>query len=277
MSKIRETEGIPWSNGTISNCIYTGVPVSSILRKAGVPSDSSLHVAFMNHSPVVDDNMFASSIPLAKAMDANTILAYEMSDEQLSRDHGFPLRVIVPGYAGARSVKWLDTITVQRSEVTNFYMQRDYKVLPSDVTSRDRDDIEEIWSSVPALQEMGVQSAICSPRNRETVVSQDGGIDVKGYAVTGEDGPIKAVRVSIDQGETWIEADLTYQQGNYSWTLWHCRLYGIIPSTKIWSRAESALGNLQPLTPSWNLRGVMSNGVDQITGISVQYSLGILR
>jgi sulfite oxidase len=270
MSKIRETEGIPWSNGTISNCVYTGVRVSDVLEKGGLPTTTSLHVEFANHAPVEEDSMFASSVPLAKAMDESTILAYEMNHEPLARDHGYPVRVIIPGYAGARSVKWLDSITVQRSEATNFYMQRDYKVLPAEVKSRDRHDMEKIWSSVPALQEMGVQSAICSPRNGETVVSEDGGVDIKGYAVAGEDGPIKAVRVSTDQGKTWNDADITYQEGKYSWTLWKYRLHKVTPSTKIWSRAESASGILQPILPPWNLRGVMSNGVDQITNLTIK-------
>jgi sulfite oxidase len=270
MSKIRETEGIPWSNGTISNCIYTGVRVSHIVEKAGLQSTSNLHLVFINHSPVEDDSAFASSVSLAKAMDENTILAYEMNHEPLTRDHGYPVRVIIPGYAGARSVKWLDTITVQESETSNFYMQRDYKVLPEDVTSRDRKDMEKIWSDTPALQEMSVQSAICSPRNGETIVSEDGGVDVKGYAVAGEDGPIKAVRISTDEGKTWIDADITYQEGKYSWTIWHCRVYNIMPTTKIWSRAESSDGTLQPLQPHWNLRGVMSNGIDEVTGITTK-------
>ena len=269
MSKIRETEGIPWSNGTISNCIYTGVQVSHILHEAGLKSTGDIHVAFTNHSPVQEDDTFASSIPLHKALDASTVLAYEMNHEPLTRDHGFPIRVIVPGYAGARSVKWLDTITVQVEEANNFYMQRDYKVLPEDVTSRERKDIEKIWSSTPALQEMGVQSAICTPKNGDTVISSDGGVDVKGYAVAGEDGPIKAVHVSTDEGKTWTTADIVYQEGKYSWTIWHCKIFGINESTKIWSRAESTSGQLQPLQPAWNLRGVMSNGVCEITGMHV--------
>jgi sulfite oxidase len=269
MSKIRETEGIPWSNGTISNCIYTGVQVRHVLQKAGLPSDTQLHVAFTNHSPVEEDSTFASSIPLHKALDPHTLLAYEMNHETLSRDHGFPVRVIVPGYAGARSVKWLDTITVQPSEADNFYMQRDYKVLPEDVTSQDREDIGKIWDSVPALQEMGVQSAICSPRTGETIESSDGWIEVRGYAVVGEDGPIKVVHVSTDQGTTWINAEIAYQEGKYSWTIWQCRIFGIDDTTKIWSRAESASGQLQPIKPVWNLRGVMSNGISEVTNIKV--------
>ena len=270
MSKIRETEGIPWSNGTISNCIYTGVQVSYILQKAGLKSTKDIHVAFANHSPVQEDDTFASSIPLHKALDPSTVLAYEMNHEPLTRDHGFPIRVIVPGYAGARSVKWLDTITVQAEEADNFYMQRDYKVLPEDVTSRETKDIEKIWSSTPALQEMGVQSAICKPMNGDTVVSSDGGVDVKGYAVAGEDGPIKAVHISIDEGKSWTNAEIVYQEGKYSWTIWQCKVFGVNESTKIWSRAESASGQFQPLQPAWNLRGVMSNGVCEITGINVQ-------
>jgi sulfite oxidase len=270
MSKTHETEGIPWSKGTISNCIYTGVQVSYVLQTAGLkPIDGDIHVSFTNHSPAQEDSTFASSIPLQKALDPSTILAYEMNHQPLTRDHGFPVRVIVPGYAGARSVKWLDTITLQAEETENFYMKKDYKVLPETVTSRDTKDMEQIWSSIPPLQNMGVQSAICSPRSGSTVISSDGGIDIKGYAVVGEDGPIKAVYVSTDEGKSWMNAEIVYQEGKYSWTIWHCKVCGINECTKIWSRAESASGDLQPLRPVWNLRGVMSNGVCEITGIKL--------
>jgi sulfite oxidase len=269
MSKIRETQGIPWSTGTISNCVYTGAQVCDVLRQAGLTAHNDLQIAFINHSPVQEDSTFASSIPLAKALDPHTILAYEMNHEPLSRDHGYPIRVIVPGYAGARSVKWLDTITVQSEESKNFYMQHDYKVLPEEVTTPEREDIEQIWSSTPPLQEMGVQSGICYPQSGDAVVSSDGGIEVKGYAVTGDDGPIKAVRVSMDEGKSWIDAEIEYQEGKYSWTIWKCKVYGITESTKIWSRAESTTGELQPIEPAWNLRGVMSNGVCEVTGIKI--------
>jgi len=269
MSKIRKTQGIPWSTGTISNCIYTGVRVSDILGKAGLESDGDLHVAFTNNSPAQDDTTYASSIPLQKALDPHTILAYEMNQESLTRDHGYPLRVIVPGYAGARSVKWVDTITVQCEEAKNFYMQRDYKVLPEEVRSPDREDIEQIWLSTSPLQEMGVQSGICYPQSGDVIVSSDGSVEIKGYAVTGEDGPVKAVHVSIDEGKSWIRAEIVYQEGKYSWTIWKCKVYEIKESTKIWSRAESSTGRLQPIEPAWNLRGIMSNGVCEVTGIKV--------
>jgi sulfite oxidase len=244
--------------------------VSHVIRKAGLPSlTDDLHVAFTSHSPVEEDSNFASSIPLHKALDQHTILAYELNHEPLTRDHGFPVRVIVPGYAGARSVKWLDTITVQSEEAKNFYMQRDYKVLPREIKSQDRKDMDQIWSSVPPLQSMAVQSAICSPKSGDSVVSSDGGITVKGYAVDGEDGPIKAVYVSTDEGNTWIVADIIYQEGKYSWTIWECKIFGVTESTKIWSRAQSASGQLQPHQPIWNLRGVVSNGVCEVTGIKL--------
>jgi sulfite oxidase len=116
---------------------------------------------------------------------------------------------------------------------------------------------------------MGVQSAICSPRSGETVESLDGEVEVSGYAVVGEDGPIKAVHISKDKGTTWKEAKIVYQEGIYSWTLWHCWVSGIDESTKIWSRAESASGQLQPIQPVWNLRGVMSNGISEVTNLKV--------
>ena len=148
-------------------------------------------------------------------------------------------------------------------------MQKDYKVLPDDVTTRKREDMMKIWASVPPLQNMGVQSAICSPKSGDTVVASDGEIVVKGYAVAGEGGPIKRIHVSTDEGKSWKDADIVYQDGKYSWTVWECKVSGVDEKTKIWSRAEDSAGELQPLESAWNLRGVMSNGVSEITGLKV--------
>lgn len=83
-----------------------------------------------------------------------------MNGEVLSRDRGYPLRVIVPGHIGARSVKWLRRITVQKEEAPHFHQQRDYKLFPPSI---DWSNVEPLWAKMPSMQEINVQSAICDP------------------------------------------------------------------------------------------------------------------
>lgn len=122
---------------------------------------------------------YAASIPLSKAMDerGDVILAYEMNDEPLSRDHGFPVRVICPGIVGARNVKWLGKITISNVESDSHWQQNDYKGFSP---STDWDTVD--FSKSPAIQNMPVTSAICNPGNNTTVsVNKDGCINLKGY------------------------------------------------------------------------------------------------
>jgi sulfite oxidase len=112
---------------------------------------------------------YGASIPYHIAMDPSrgVMLALEMNGKPLSQKHGAPVRVITPGIAGARSVKWLDTITIQPKESTNYYQRHDYKILPSDVDSAEK--AEQWWDKVPALEDMPINSVIAVPASDSTV------------------------------------------------------------------------------------------------------------
>jgi sulfite oxidase len=148
-------------------------------------------------------------------------------------------------------------------------MQNDYKVLPEDITNRKTSKYQRTMDATPPIQEIEVQSAICSPRSGDTVYSSDGSIELRGYAVDGEGGPVRGVYVSLDEGKSYRSTEITYQQGKYSWTLWRYRVSNITPETKIWSRAQGARCNMQPISATWNVRGVMYNAVGEVTNITV--------
>ncbi|CDH54010.1 sulfite oxidase [Lichtheimia corymbifera JMRC:FSU:9682] len=183
-----------------------------------------------------------------------------MNGKPLARDHGYPLRVVIPGYIGARSVKFLQTIRIQDKESNAYHQQLDYKILPEHVENEK--EAEKYWSKVPAIGEYNVQSFVCTPPDG-MMDDKDGNEAVscqaEGYALSGGGRSIQRVGryVSGDEGKTWVEAQLHTQpfeerDGAYtwSWTLWKATVKA--------HKVDSA-GNIQQENPVWNYRGVLSN------------------
>lgn len=152
---------------------------------------------------------YGASIPIEKALTEDVLIAFEMNDETLSSDHGFPLRILVPGTVGARSVKWVNRIVVSQEESESHWQRADYKILPSSIKQPQQIDYDQL----PALQDGNVQSAICSPSsetdgNKVQILSvrptddelKKGALTVKGYAFSGGGRRIQNVQLSIDQG-----------------------------------------------------------------------------
>ena len=193
-----------------------------------------------------------------------------MNSKPLPVKHGAPVRIIAPGIAGARCVKWLERITVQFTESENFYQKRDYKILPPEAT--DKTKAKKHWDATPALQDMPINSVIGSPQSGDTVkLGTDRIIEVRGYALPqGADGPIIKVEVSADEGETWRVAELIGERGKWSWALWRVRMrMESGGKQRIFSRATDKGGNVQCANPQWNLRGVAYNGYGESRNIMV--------
>jgi len=142
---------VPWSADVIGTATWRGVPLREVLRAVGVEADAR-YVAFTSLDEAQFEGKqvhFGSSIALEKAFSPDVLLAYEMNDEPLAPEHGFPLRVIVPGYIGARSVKWLREITLQERPSTNPYQARDYKLFPPEITAQTAD-----WSRGKTIEDL---------------------------------------------------------------------------------------------------------------------------
>ncbi|KAI9690675.1 MAG: hypothetical protein M1820_009909 [Bogoriella megaspora] len=277
---LNEVQGIDWGEGAVMNCKWRGPRLRDVIAKAGVQikDPTTAHVALAcTTQKCQEDDWYGGSIKLDRALDreADVILALEMNGEQLPVKHGYPVRAVVPAVAGARSVKWLDHITVQQEESSNFYQQHDYKVLPPE--AKDSESAKPYWDKVPALQEMPINSVVAVPQTGETVMlNDDGTLTVKGYALpSGENGPIAKVEVSIDDEKTWVEAELINSSENgvsskWSWTLWKCNLTTTPGDGKrILSRAIDSKGDTQATHPQWNLRGVAYNGYGEVRDITV--------
>lgn len=279
-TRIKEVEGINWKDAAVMNAKWSGPRLKDVLERAGLTLDPSerdaAHVAFACYTtPCQEDTWYGASVPLSRAMrmDADIILAIEMNDEPLTIAHGFPVRVVTPGIAGARAVKWLDKITVQMMESSNHYMQKDYKVLPPEAT--DSESAEMFFHKTPAVQEMPVNSSIAIPEEG-SVVARDaqGFITVAGYALPGgDDGPVVKVEVSSDAGKTWTDAELLHHpdEGKWTWVLWKARV-PIQPGENktILSRATDKAGSIQPERSQWNLRGCCYHGYGEAAFVTIK-------
>ncbi|XP_054859958.1 sulfite oxidase, mitochondrial isoform X2 [Eublepharis macularius] len=262
MNALQSTNRLGWGIGAISTACWGGVLLRDVLVHAGYQPGDEGHVCFEGLDRDQSGTVYGASIPLKKAMnpEGDVLLAYEMNGEELPRDHGFPLRVVVPGTVGARSVKWLTRISVGPEESKSHWQRKDYKGFSPAVTW---DTVD--FSKAPSIQEMPVQSAITEPSPDASVTP--GELTVKGYAWSGGGRNVIRVDVSLDGGKSWREAELTGEEQlpgrAWAWKLW--QLKASVPTgTKqlnIVCKAVDSSYNEQPDTvgPIWNILGVLNN------------------
>lgn len=258
-----------WDNEAISTAEWTGVPLREVLMRAGVQV-SAKHVAFVGLDQCEKNGKtfgFGGSIPISKAMQSDVLLAYQMNGEPIPPVHGFPLRVVVPGYIGARSVKWLTELTVQAEPSDNHYQARAYKLFPPTVNSQNVD-----WAKGIMLGELSVNAIICGPLKHETVPAGD--VLVFGFAISGGGRNIERVDVSADDGKTWETAELLAQPGNrehpYAWRFWRLRVKLEPGEHQLVARAWDAAANSQPedIAQIWNFKGYMNNAYHRVPVIA---------
>ncbi|KAK4883516.1 hypothetical protein RN001_006835 [Aquatica leii] len=271
MSKVKIVKGLDWGPAAIGNATFTGVLLRDVLKLIGVDEDSNYkHVQFEGLDMDPTSKYYGSSIPFWKAVDkrGDVLLAYEMNGAPIPRDHGFPIRVIVPGVVGARNVKWLGKITVSQNESDSHWQQNDYKGFSPSV---DWDTVD--FNKSPAIQELPVISAICKPEAHQKVQVKDGHITVQGYAWSGGGQKIVRVDLTIDGGNTWHVAKFDHQDSSeppqhWAWTLWSAKIPVTtrIKNAEVWVKAVDSSYNTQPesFKNIWNLRGVLSNAYHRV-------------
>ena len=252
LHEVRPVMGDKWSAGAIGNAVWGGVSLVDVLRAAGAETDAWLHVAFDACDSVAEGGRFGVSIPMAKALCPDVVLAFAMNDEALAPEHGFPLRVVVPGFAGVRSPKWLAAITVQDTASDNAMQQTDYKLLPPAMTG---DTVD--WAQGVTINEMPLNSAICTPADGAEV--SPGPVPVRGYAMASGRG-IERVDVSADGGRSWIQAGLQRQpEAPWSWTFWAATMDLPAGEHELVVRAWDSAGQTQPAAAedAWNFKGYL--------------------
>jgi sulfite oxidase len=257
-SLIKPVKGVPWQAGAIGNAKWAGSRLSDLLKKAGIKS-AAKHVWFEGLDQIKRSSgiiPFGGSIPIEKALGdtdsmLGALLTTHMNGQPLNGDHGAPLRMVVPGYIGARSVKWLGKIVVSDRPSPNHYVANAYKL----VTQGDKLE----WSEQGPIYRMPLNSVICT--TSANAVTKNGKIAVTGYALPqGRPGTnISKVEVSANNGKTWTRAKIQSPAQEYCWVLWSADLAISSATNEVLVRATDSSGKRQPEHPEWNMKGYLFN------------------
>ncbi len=256
LQEVAKTSGDPWQAGAIGNVEWTGVLLRDVLAAAGAPTAGGLQVAFYTPDEIEvegEKGRFGVSIPLAKVLRDEVLLAFEANGEALAPEHGFPVRVIVPGYAGVRSAKWLSEIRVQDEPADSPIQRHDYKLFPASVTKAQAD-----WDMGLTIDAMPINSAICTPCQGQRL--QAGSIKLAGWA-TASERSISRVDVSINGGRSWTPASLEQNADAPSaWTLWQLHAELEKGEHELVVRAWDDAMQTQPGEPdaTWNFPGYLA-------------------
>ncbi|MBI1897145.1 MAG: molybdopterin-dependent oxidoreductase [Acidobacteria bacterium] len=250
--------GVQWTYGSIGNARWAGVRLSDVLRKAGIRGAPLEVLCDGADVPVGTMPEFQRSIPFRKAMHPDTLLAYEMNGQTLPVSHGFPLRVIVPGWAGDSWTKWLARTEVRKEPFQGFFMQTAYRHPGKPVPPGMAVDPK----LMKPVQNLGVKSVLAAPL--DDAVLPKAPLRIAGAAWSGET-PLASVQVSVDRGRTWHPGILGREQARYGWRLFH---YNWTPRDTghyvIMARAFDTLGRTQPFVQEWNPSGYLNNTVHQV-------------
>lgn len=214
LNMIKRSKGFNWGSGAVSCAYWKGALLADVLLAAGVPEaypEGKRYWVNFEGADELSDGKYATCIPFDYAMNRrnDVILAYEMNDVPLPPDHGYPLRVVIPGYVGGRCVKWLKKIWVSDKENDSHYHIWDNRVLPSFITEKDGDFAATMFAHPDTLcNEQNLNSVIVKPAQGERIPltkAKKGEIyRIEGYAYDGGGHEVQRVEVSLDGGDTWL-------------------------------------------------------------------------
>jgi DMSO/TMAO reductase YedYZ molybdopterin-dependent catalytic subunit len=242
--------GTQWAFGSVGNGRWAGARLRDVFQKAGIKDSAKVVLCDGADVPLGKMPDFQRTIPVAKALDPDTLLAYEMNGQALPVEHGFPLRVIVPGWAGDSWVKWLQHMEVLDHEFDGFWMKSAYRHPAHPVAPGTTVDPSEM---VP-VTDLNVKSVIANPNGW----AKPGAVRIQGTAWSNT-SPVSKVEISTDGGQSWKAAKLLGPQTKYGWRLWQHDWKPAEGKYTLISRATNMAGETQPLAEQWNPNGYLWN------------------
>jgi DMSO/TMAO reductase YedYZ molybdopterin-dependent catalytic subunit len=243
--------GIQWEYGAVGTARWKGVRLGDVLEKARV-RPGGLHVAFdgADRPPTPQAPDFIRSVPIWKALERHTMIALDMNDKPIPHLHGGPARVLVPGFVGSASIKWLERVTVIPEEFNGPFMKRSYR------TPRAEDE-KDTYS----LQSLEVKSLILAPADGARIPA--GRTTVWGWAWAGE-GELTGIDVSSDGGQTWRAGQFVGRWDRYAWRKWEFPWDAAAGSHTVMARATDSLGRIQPTSRAGSPLGYRWNVIHAV-------------
>ncbi len=297
LTEVRPIPGeLPWDTEPVSTARWGGWRLADVLAAAG-PRAGAAHAGFTGLDAVERGGErfgFGGSVPLAKALAPEVLLADTMNGEPLPPTHGAPLRAVVPGYVGARSVKWLAAVELRETSSDNYFQARAYRLYPPAMRAETLDpeqgfELGELSVSCLITEPVAPEGALATaPEGALAAASAGGGgrraevaagtVTVRGYAYAGGGRPVVRVELSADGGATWATARLDDGRagvGNggspgdgagWSWRLFAGEVSLPPGPGEIAARAWDAAGHTQPSDPAqlWNCKGYMNNAWSRV-------------
>lgn len=256
--------GNQWTVGAVGCPQWTGVRLRDVLEKAGVKSSAVYTGHYGNDVDISGDPdkvVISRGVPIEKAMEPEALIAWAMNGEDIPALHGFPLRLVIPGYPGSVSQKYLTRIWIRDQEHDGPKMGGYSYRMPKNPVAPGTEVLEE---DMEILTVMPVKSIITAPATGVEVPAGKA-VEVRGHAWAGN-GDVKAMHISLDFGQTWQEAKLETATNKYAWQRWRAN---VTPPEQgyyeVWARATDMDGVSQPpVTPGWNPRGYGNNMIHRI-------------
>ena len=248
----------PWLNEAIGTSRWRGVSLAPLLEEAG-PSSDAVDVVFCGLDRGVEGELeqrYERSLPVSEAMGADCVLAYEMNGAALLPQHGFPLRLVVPGWYGMTNVKWLTEVRVVEEPFAGYQVANGYRI---------RQTEEEVGRPVTRMRPRSLMAPPGIPQfETRDRIAERGHHLLEGRAWSGR-APISRVEVSVDGGSSWEDATLLREFPDpYAWCGWSHGWTATAGDHVLCTRATDETGDTQPLEPVWNLGGYENNAVQRV-------------
>jgi nitrate reductase (NAD(P)H) len=288
---VRKSKGFSWGAAGLSTALFTGVAMSEVIKRAR-PKRQARYVC-MEGADKLPNGCYGTSVKLNWVMDPNKgfMLSYKMNGEMLRPDHGKPLRAVIPGQIGGRSVKWLKKLIITAEPSDNWYHIYDNRVLPTSVSPEESANNEKWWKDERyAIYDLSPNSAICYPQHNEqlNLLETPSVYQARGYAYSGGGRRVTRVEVSLDKGKTWLLANVEYAEDKYRetekqlfggridmswrescfcWCFWSIDIptQDLANAKDLFVRCMDDSMNVQPRDMYWSVLGMMNNPWFRVT------------
>ncbi|MBT8265072.1 MAG: sulfite oxidase [Bacteroidia bacterium] len=257
-------KGNQWTVGAVSSAEWTGVRLKDVLNDVGIKSNAvyvGYHAIDLHLSQDPEKEVISRGIPMKKAMQDETLIAFKMNGKDIPRAHGFPLRLVAGGYPASASGKWINRLSVRNKVHDGPKMESPSYRVPCDPVAPGTQVKDE---DMCIIESMPVKSLITFPKSG-AIIKKGNTLKINGHAWAGELEVIK-MEYSIDFGVTWQSCKLEKPANRFAWQ--HFQAEVNFPKTgyyEVWARATDTNGRSQPmLVPGWNPKGYLNNACHRI-------------